>query len=56
MFGFQCARHPLPPMSRGEWIDLAGVPIPNKKENYQPVLESIAALGIKMVEETSRHR
>ena len=36
-------------------IDLTGVQIPIKKELYQPVLDGIAALGIKMVEETSAH-
>jgi len=36
-------------------IDLTGVQIPIVKELYQPVLEGIAALGIKMVEETITH-
>jgi saccharopine dehydrogenase (NADP+, L-glutamate forming)/spermidine synthase len=33
-------------------IDLTGVQIPTKKEIYEPVLEGLAKLGIKMVEKT----
>jgi len=36
-------------------IDLTGVQIPIVKELYQPVLEGIEALGVKMVEETIAH-
>ncbi len=36
-------------------IKLTGVQIPIKKEIYEPVLDGIAALGIKMVEETSKN-